>query len=476
MQIRTLYLALCPLACSAFLNGVPLDFNQARYVSVGQSSSSSSLSLSPEMKVQMSSLVLKMTATEEGEESTEVETENNMEVEETTAEVTETETTEENKSNKGGKKSGIKLTEITNEQEFAGTVKGVTAFGAFIDIGAECDGLVHISEMSADFVKDANEVVKVGDNVNVRILSVNADKKQIALTMKSSAEREADSDRRNNKGSRGDRSSGSGEAKDVSEFVEFDPKAWVKGKVVSVQTYGAFVRLGDGIDGLLHISDTVPGSVETGAELEVRILEVDTERGRISLTNQPLQRGKKAGFAQDYNTEGNEEEEKSAFGSRDDQRSTGFDYDSEITKLVITNLDEDAASDVFFAEDENVEEVDTSDLITNLGLNNELEDSINMPVGTGDLVENLPEELPSLSKEEVLHMIAKRAGEIKREDGPSLDYKVGLPSGKKGEVEVEDFSTNPNATRVPINFAKSIGKADQAKLIEELEKLETESA
>merc|ERR1711988_1608125 len=114
-------------------------------------------------------------------------------------------------------------------------------------------------------------------------------------------------------------------------------------------------------------------------------------------------------------------------------------------------------------EDEEVEEVDTSDLITTLGLNNEVEDSINMPVGTGDLVENLPEELPTLSKEEVLHMIAKRAGEIKREDGPSLDYKVGLPSGRK--VEVEDFSTNPNATRVPINFAKSIGKADQAKLI-----------
>jgi predicted RNA-binding protein with RPS1 domain len=372
---------------------------------------------------------------------------------------------------KGGKKSGIKLSEISNEQEFSGTVKGVTAFGAFIDIGAECDGLVHISEMSTDFVKDANEVVKVGDAVNVRILSVNADKKQIALTMKTSAEREADSERKNNKGNKGERGN-NGDAKDVSEFAEFDPKAWVKGKVVSVQSYGAFVRLSDGIDGLLHISDTVPGSVETGAELDVRIVEVDKERGRISLTNQPLQRGKKAGFAQDYNALGNDEEEQ----SNDNSRSSGFDVDPEIGKLVITNLDDEDASNFFFSEDDEVEEVDTSDLITTLGLNNEVEDSINLPVGTGDLVESLPEEVPTLSKEEVLHMIAKRAGEIKREDGPSLDYTLNMPPGRKGEVDVEDLSTDPNATKVPIAFAKSISKADQAKLIEELEKLQSENA
>jgi len=73
-------------------------------------------------------------------------------------------------------------------------------------------------------------------------------------------------------------------------------------------------------------------------------------------------------------------------------------------------------------------------------------------------------------------MIAKRAGDIKREDGPSLDYSVNMPPGRKGEVEVDDLSADPNAARVPIAFAKSISKADQAKLIEELEKLQSENA
>jgi predicted RNA-binding protein with RPS1 domain len=469
MKTRVLSLALCPLACSAFLTGSNLNFKQANYVTVRNAQTTLSPVALSHMKEKMVPWVLKMANDDANNEVTET-----LEVVEDANEVlTEEETNQETENNKrNSKKSGIKLSEISNEQEFSGTVKGVTAFGAFIDIGAECDGLVHISQMSADFVKDAKEVVKVGDTVNVRILSVNADKKQIALTMKTDAEREADSERRNNKGNRGERRNND-EAKDVSEFAEFDPKAWVKGKVVSVQTYGAFVRLGEGIDGLLHISDTVPGSVETGAELDVRIIEVDKERGRISLTNQPLQRGKKAGFAQDYNVESNEEEEKQ---QGDNQRNSGFDFDPEITKLVITNLDEDDASNFFFSQDDEVEEVDTSDLITTLGLNNEVEDSINLPVGTGDLVEDLPEEVPTLSKEEVLHMIAKRAGDIKREDGPSLDYSVNMPPGRKGEVEVDDLSADPNAARVPIAFAKSISKADQAKLIEELEKLESENA
>src|SRR6185295_14858128 len=66
-----------------------------------------------------------------------------------------------------------------------GIVTNVTNFGAFVDIGVHQDGLAHISQLSDRFVKDPREVVNPGDHVSVRVLEVNLDKKQIALTMKS---------------------------------------------------------------------------------------------------------------------------------------------------------------------------------------------------------------------------------------------------------------------------------------------------
>jgi uncharacterized protein len=68
-----------------------------------------------------------------------------------------------------------------------GIVTNVTNFGAFVDIGVHQDGLVHISQLSDRFVKDPRDVVNPGDRVSVRVLEVNLDKQQIALTMKSSA-------------------------------------------------------------------------------------------------------------------------------------------------------------------------------------------------------------------------------------------------------------------------------------------------
>ena len=68
-----------------------------------------------------------------------------------------------------------------------GIVTNVTNFGAFVDIGVHQDGLVHISQLTDRFVKDPREVVSPGDRVEVRVLEVNLDKKQIALTMKSRA-------------------------------------------------------------------------------------------------------------------------------------------------------------------------------------------------------------------------------------------------------------------------------------------------
>jgi uncharacterized protein len=68
--------------------------------------------------------------------------------------------------------------------ELEGIVTNVTAFGAFVDIGVHQDGLVHISQLADRFVKDPNEVAKVGDKVKVRVISVDLDRKRIALTAK----------------------------------------------------------------------------------------------------------------------------------------------------------------------------------------------------------------------------------------------------------------------------------------------------
>ena len=65
-----------------------------------------------------------------------------------------------------------------------GIVTNVTAFGAFVDIGVHQDGLVHISQLADRFIKDPNEIVKVGDRVTVRVIQVDADRKRISLSMK----------------------------------------------------------------------------------------------------------------------------------------------------------------------------------------------------------------------------------------------------------------------------------------------------
>jgi uncharacterized protein len=76
------------------------------------------------------------------------------------------------------------LKDLKPGMELTGTVKNVIDFGAFVDIGVHQDGLVHISELSDRYIKHPTEVVKVGDIVNVTVLSVDEAKKRIALTMK----------------------------------------------------------------------------------------------------------------------------------------------------------------------------------------------------------------------------------------------------------------------------------------------------
>ena len=195
----------------------------------------------------------------------------------TTQTETETTTTTTTQTNKK-----YNIEQIQPGQTLTGTVKSVQSYGAFIDIGATTDGLLHVSEMSDSFVKDANDLFKTGDAVEVRVKSVDLAKKQVALTKK--AENSAP------KPSRGPRRG----KVDLSEFENFDEKEFISGSVRSIQSFGAFVSIKEGVDGLLHISQIKDGGVSSvedalseGQQVQVRIISLDKSSRRIGLSMRP---------------------------------------------------------------------------------------------------------------------------------------------------------------------------------------------
>jgi len=178
-----------------------------------------------------------------------------------------------------------KLEDLATDVEIPGTVRSVQSYGAFVDIGAETDGLLHVSEISNEYVKDATEVLNVGDSVTVRVKMVNMEKKQVALTAKDPNAAPAP---------RPERSGGGRGPKDISEYVDADEKAYITGTVSRIQEYGAFIQLKDGVDGLVHISELAEGGVgavtdvlKEGQEIQVRVIKVDTDSGRIGLSMKP---------------------------------------------------------------------------------------------------------------------------------------------------------------------------------------------
>ncbi|EKX48763.1 hypothetical protein GUITHDRAFT_105392 [Guillardia theta CCMP2712] len=165
-----------------------------------------------------------------------------------------------------------------------GKVVSIMPYGAFVDIGATTDGLVHVSQLADEFVSDIESVVKVGDEVQVRITEINADINKVSLSMRS--------ENAPSRGERNERRSGGGGRSELPEkFKNFDDKEFIKGTVASLMEYGAFVTIGEGVDGLVHISqiseerDTKIDKVLTvGQEVNVRIINFDQKRKRLSLS------------------------------------------------------------------------------------------------------------------------------------------------------------------------------------------------
>ena len=169
-------------------------------------------------------------------------------------------------------------------QTYDGVVKNITDYGAFIDLGG-IDGLLHVTDMSWRRVNHPSEVVQIGSTVQVKVIRFNPETQRISLGMK---QLEPD-------------------PWDGAE-LKYPLNATFKGRVTNITDYGAFVELEPGIEGLVHVSEMSwtkknihPGKiVSTSQEVEVMILEVDTQKRRISLGMKQVGENPWTGFAQTY--------------------------------------------------------------------------------------------------------------------------------------------------------------------------------
>ncbi len=161
--------------------------------------------------------------------------------------------------------------EINVGDKFTGTVKSLTGYGAFVDLGG-VDGMIHVSELSWQRIKNPSEVVLVGDTVEVYVKAVDKEKKKISLGYKKDEENPWTIFQNN-----------------------YNVDDVVKVTIVSMTTYGAFARIIPGIDGLIHISQIANKHVAkpqdeltVGQEVEAKITAVDLEKKRVSLSIRAL--------------------------------------------------------------------------------------------------------------------------------------------------------------------------------------------
>ncbi len=146
-----------------------------------------------------------------------------------------------------------------------GTITGIAPFGVFVDIGVGKDGLVHVSELAEGRIEKAEDVVKVGETYTFKVLEVDADGARISLSLR--------------------------RALRSQRLQQLQPGQILEGTVSGLAPFGAFVDIGVGRDGLVHISELSEGrvsrvedAVKVGDKVQVRVLDVDPQSKRISLT------------------------------------------------------------------------------------------------------------------------------------------------------------------------------------------------
>src|SRR6266567_1510208 len=190
------------------------------------------------------------------------------------------------------------LNQLQKGQVRKGVVSSIVNFGAFVDLGG-VDGLVHVSELSWKHIDHPNEVVEVGQEVTVEVLDVDMERERVSLSLKATQE------------------------DPWRQFARTHAIGQiVPGKVTKLVPFGAFVRVDEGIEGLVHISELAERHVEipeqvvqVGSEVMVKVIDIDLERRRISLSlkqaNEGFVEGEEAfdptlyGMSATYDNEGN---------------------------------------------------------------------------------------------------------------------------------------------------------------------------
>ena len=159
------------------------------------------------------------------------------------------------------------LDELAVGEVRPGVVSSVVNFGAFVDLGG-MDGLVHVSELSYQHVNHPSEVVKVGDEVTIKVLEVDLDRERISLSIKQTQEDPWEAFSR-----------------------EHEVGSVVDGNVTKTVPFGAFVSVGEGVEGLVHVSEIAAHRVESpelelsiGQPVKVKVTEMDEGRRRVSLS------------------------------------------------------------------------------------------------------------------------------------------------------------------------------------------------
>ncbi|MBP3222329.1 MAG: 30S ribosomal protein S1 [Actinomycetaceae bacterium] len=190
------------------------------------------------------------------------------------------------------------LTNLTKGQVREGVVSSLVNFGAFVDLGG-VDGLVHVSELSWKHIDNPAEVVEVGQKVTVEVLDVDMDRERVSLSLKATTEDPWQTFARTHA---------------IGQIVP--------GKVTKLVPFGAFVRVEDGIEGLVHISELAQRHIElpedvvkVGSDAFVKVIDIDLERRRISLSLKQANEGVDPnaedfdpslyGMAAEYDEEGN---------------------------------------------------------------------------------------------------------------------------------------------------------------------------
>ncbi|MGH3757090.1 30S ribosomal protein S1 [Actinophytocola sp.] len=189
------------------------------------------------------------------------------------------------------------LNQLQRGQVRKGVVSSIVNFGAFVDLGG-VDGLVHVSELSWKHIDHPSEVVEVGQEVTVEVLDVDMERERVSLSLKATQE------------------------DPWRQFARTHAIGQiVPGKVTKLVPFGAFVRVDEGIEGLVHISELAERHVEipeqvvqVGNDVMVKVIDIDLERRRISLSLKQANEGfttdtefdpTQYGMAAEYDTEGN---------------------------------------------------------------------------------------------------------------------------------------------------------------------------